>query len=130
MKRYKETDISFDLRTRTPGEKLWLTRRAAGKTSYEAAALAGVGRNVYREAERDERTPATPFKTGFRTIPRPSLALLLALARRRSGLGLAGTASRTKTTPPTLLARDRAGDPLLVLFWKLRGFRFPHPLPD
>jgi DNA-binding XRE family transcriptional regulator len=111
---------------RTPGEKLWLARRAAGKTSYEAAALAGVGRNAYREAERDENPAPAPLKTGLKPVSRPSLALLLALARRRSGLGLDRTAKVLSISRMTVLAAERRGDPALVRFWEKRGFRFPN----
>lgn len=117
--------ISKDLGRRTPGEELWLARKATGLTSYEAASRAGVGRNAYREAELDRNPGPTPFKTGLLKVSRPSLALLLALARRRSGYGLAKIVRAAGRSKVTLLAWERAGDPRLVSFWEGRGFNFP-----
>lgn len=117
--------ITKDLSRRTPGEALWLARKAARKTSYEAAALAGVGRGTYREAERDENRRPTPLKTGLFPVSRPPLALLLALARRRSGKTLEEVAARLGVSRPTVLARERAGDGALRTYWERKGFRFP-----
>ena len=114
-----------DLGRRTPGEELWLARKAAGLTAYQAARRAGVGRGRYRDAERDRKPGVAPAQAGLKAVPRPDLAALLALARRRSGLGLAGVAARVKATRPTVHAWERAGEPFLKLFWELRGFRFP-----
>lgn len=120
--------ISNDLTVRTPGEELWLARKAAGLTSYEAAARAGVGRNAYRDAELDRNPGAGGLKTGLRKVGKPGLPALLALARRRSKLGLGGVAARVKASRMTVLARERAGEPILKLFWELRGFRFPYSI--
>lgn len=117
--------ITKDLSRRTPGEELWLARKAAGKTSCEAAALAGVGRNAYREAELDRNPGPAPFKTGLRRVSRPSLPALLALARRRSGFGLEGLVAHVRASRVTVLAWERAGEARLVSFWEGRGFRFP-----
>lgn len=114
-----------DLGRRTPGEELWLSRKAAGLTSYEAAARAGIGRNAYREAERDERPAPGPLKTGFRRVSRPPLALLLKLARRRSGAGLEKAARAVRLSRVGFLAAEAAGDDRIVALWEKRGFRFP-----
>lgn len=114
-----------DLGTRTPGEELWLARKAAGLTSYEAAARAGVGRGRYRDAERDRNPALDPLKTGLRRVSRPSLALLLALARRRSGLGLNLVAELVGVSKVTLHAREGRVDAGLRAFWEGRGFWFP-----
>lgn len=128
MKRYTKIVISKDLTVRTPGEALWLARKAAGVTAYQAAARAGVGRNAYRDAERDRLGAVGPLKTDLPPVSKPGLAALLALARRRSGLGLDGVAARVKASRVTVMAWERAGEPFLKLFWELRGFRFPYPI--
>lgn len=114
-----------DLGRRTPGEELWLSRKANGLTSYEAAARAGVGRNRYRDAELGRNPGPTPLKTGLRRVSKPSLALLLALARRRSELGLLEIVRFLQTSRVTLHAMEGRGDPILQEFWVRRGFRFP-----
>ena len=121
----KDIVISYDLGVRTPGERLWLARKAAGLTSYEAASLAGVGRNAYREAERDENRREKGLKTGLGPVSKPSLALLCALARRRSGKPLALIAGRLGISRITYLAWERAGNPRVKEFWARAGFWFP-----
>lgn len=121
MKQFAPKELS----RRTPGEELWLARKAAGKTAVEAAVLAGLPRHAYSDAERDRNGAPTPLKSGLRKVSRPSLPLLLALARRRSGLGLAGVVRAYGVSKVTVLARERAGSPSLLAFWTKRGFRFP-----
>lgn len=117
--------IAKDLSRRTPGEELWLARKAAGRTSYEAAALAGVGRNAYREAELDRNPARIDALARIRRVRRPSLPLLLALARRRSGARLAGLCALVQASRVTVLVWERSGKPELRAFWEGRGFRFP-----
>lgn len=117
--------INKDLTVRTPGEDLWIARKAAGKTAIEAAALAGVSRHAYAETERDRNSGHAPFKTGLKRVLKPSVGLLLALARRRSGLGLAGLAKAGSVSRVTVHAWERAGRGELVRFWEKRGYKFP-----
>lgn len=117
--------ISNDLTVRTTGEELWLARKAAGLTSYEAAARAGVGRNAYRDAELDRNPGAGGLKTGLRKVGKPGLPALLALARRRAGYGLAEAAEWAQCSRVTFLRRERDGDPILKGYWAYLGFRFP-----
>lgn len=114
-----------DLSKRTPGEDLWLARKNADETAYEAARRAGWGRGRYRDAELDRGPPLAPAGARLRAVPEPSLALLLLLARRRFGTGLAGVAKALSISRVTLLAAERRADPRLVRFWQKRGFRFP-----
>lgn len=114
--------MNKDLTTLTAGERLWLWRRQEGLTGHEAAAFLGVGRGLYWEAEAGRR----PLPTGVRTPSpgRPSVEDLLALARRRAGWGLLGTARKAKITHPTLLAWERTGAQNLLIWWENRGFTF------
>lgn len=125
MKGYSARDRQ-NLSQRTPGEALWLARKIAGKTSYEAAAFAEVGRNIYRDAELDRldsrRTAAIARVMGS---TKPSLALLLRLARRRSGKGLDAVAKALKLSRVALLAAEGRGDVRVLAYWRARGFRFP-----
>jgi len=114
-----------DLRTRTPGERLWLARKGLGLSQVQAAALAGVGETAYGKAEKVLFGAPTPFKSPFPPISKPSLPVLLALARRRSGLGLDGTAAALGVSKVTLLAWERDGGPGLKVFWERRGYVFP-----
>jgi len=112
--------INKDLTTWTPGERLWLWRRARGLTGRQAAARLGLGRNAFWAMEGGQRPPV-PKANGVA----PNLPLLLQLARRRAGAGLRGTAARLGVTHPTLLAMERAGAPRLQEWWEKRGFVFP-----
>lgn len=117
-----------DLGRRTTGEKLWLRRKAIGLTAYAAAAEAGVGRGRYGEAEKD-RDPALAARlAAVLAVFEPSLALLLALARRRSGKGLEAAARSLRLSRVAFLAAERRGDPRVVAHWRAKGFRFPRDL--
>lgn len=119
-----DAPIDFDLRRRTPGERFWLARRAAGLSGPEAALRAGLGKNALYEAERGLR-PVPGLREARLKPVRPGLPELLALARRRAGTGLGGLAEALGTSRVTALARERAGDPDLRGFWARKGFRFP-----
>lgn len=114
-----------DLRKRTPGERLWLARKAAGLTQVEAAAREGVGETAYAQAEKDRFAGATPFKSPFPPVSKPALPALLALARRREGLGLDGTAAALGVSKVTLLAWEREGRLCVRSYWACKGFIFP-----
>lgn len=116
----REGVVQLDLARRTPAEELWLTRYARGETQAAAAARLGAC-----------RTRLWAWETGRARVPawavpgpqRPALGALLALARRRAGMGYRGTARALGVTGPTLTAWERAGDARLVAFWSSRGFR-------
>lgn len=112
--------MNKDLTTHTPGERLWLWRKQENVTGHEAAANLGVGRNAFWDAEKGRRAlPAQVPRIRALTLP-----LLLQLARKRAGWGLAGTARRLKVTHPTLLDWEREGLPELQAWWERRGFIF------
>lgn len=108
---------------RTPGEELWVRRRANGLTGLETATFFGIGRTALWEAETLGKGAEALAKPRFWARP-PGLPELLALARRRQGWGLPGTARRCKVSHTTLLAAERRGDAWLVQFWEGRGFTF------
>lgn len=102
-----------------PAERPWLWRRSRGLNQVEAAARLGVGRGLVSAVERGLADPA---RLGAVPVVAATGSLALALARRRSGLGLAGAAARLGVSGVTLLAMERRADPVLVEFW--RGFTF------
>jgi DNA-binding XRE family transcriptional regulator len=108
-----------DRLTPTPAEALWLWRRSRGLNQAGAAARLGVGRGLVSAVERGLADPA---RLGRLRVVAATPSLELALMRRRSGLGLAGTAARLGVSPPTLLAMEDRADPALTKFW--RGFTF------
>jgi len=114
--------MNYDLTSRTPGEALWLARQTANQTSRQAARAAGMGKGRYHAAESDRG----PIPRGLRGLQakKVPLPILLALARRRSGLGLAGTALALKTSRVTVHAWEAAGDERLIHFWQKKGFTF------
>lgn len=121
----KHRNVDFDLGRLTAGERLWLARKAAGLTQVKAAKRAGVGENAYAGAEKDLNAAVRGPVPGIPAVRRPTMAQMLALARRRSGLGLRGLAKAGSVTKVTVLAWERAGRPELVRFWEKRGFTFP-----
>lgn len=114
-----------NLYSRTPGETLWIARKAAGLTQALAASRAGLGENAYGDAEKDRNRRATPLKIGVRPVSRPSLPVLLTLARRRSGLKLSEVARRLGVSKVTVHGWERSGRWALKEFWERRGFTFP-----
>ena len=110
-----------DLTKRTPGETAWLVRKVLELTQVEMAARLGVTENVLIEIEKDRRPSPVSPKFGVQTA---SPELLLALARRRSGLTLEAVAEARSVSKVTVHAWEAAADPRLVSFWEKRGFRF------
>lgn len=116
----------FDLTRPSEGERFWLWRRSKGWNQARAGAALGIGRGLLsafeagRVPENPRKSPQTPSKIR----QRPSLPLLLALARRRSGYPLPKVARAVGVSRTTILAWERAGDPRLVGFWEARGFLF------
>lgn len=115
-------DPPRDLSARTPAEELWLWRRSKGLTQRQAAARLGVGRGRLSRAERDG--VLEPPHAAWRPVSDPGTPALLALARRRSGLGLRGVADAAGISHRTLLAWERDGAEALVAWWERRGFTF------
>lgn len=114
--------MNKDLTRRTPAEELWLSRRAIGRTQAGQAAWLGVSRSTLQAAERNGPVPCL---TGlWRPIQAPGANLLLALARRRSGLGLRGVARAVGVCHVTVFNWESNGDQRLIDFWARRGFRF------
>lgn len=112
--------LDRDLTRRTPAEDLWLWRRKRGLTSTEAARALSVGRTFLWKAEHG----FTELHRAPRPLSSPSLPLLLALARRRAGLGLRGTASAAGVSHQTLLRWEARGEEALRSWWERRGYRF------
>ncbi len=108
-----------DLTVRTAGENLWLGRRSKSLTQAGAAKLFKVSARHYGKAELDKVTLPPWDSPG-----RPTPGDLCALARRRYGRGLAGTAKLLRCSKVTLLKREGRDDPELVRFWEKRGFTF------
>lgn len=117
------TKSGLDLGRRTPGEELWLARKAAGWTQVDAAREAGVPRDAYVDVEAGRKPVSKAVRRAVGRV-RPDLPALLALARRRSGIGLGGLAAALSVSRVTVLAAERRGDPALVRFWHKRGYRF------
>lgn len=118
--------MNYDLNVRTRGEELWLWRRSRGLTAATGAERVGVGRTTMWKMEADQMSaPIQHPRWGLARVRRPPLCLLLALARRRAGLGLYRTAKRAGISHVSLLERERSGSPELVTFWKDWGFSFP-----
>lgn len=115
--------VNKDLALRTPGEELWVRRKEAGLTMPKAARAAGLGRTTWWLYESGRKAPPAEVLGPRRAFI--SLPTLLALARKRSGLGIHRTA---RTLGPmshvTLLAREARGDPSLRAAWEGRGFWF------
>lgn len=112
--------VNYDLRTLTEGEKLWLWRHRLGLTQQLAADHYTVCKRYYVEAELGRRHEKfLTARVGLLNVDEQ-----MALARRRCGRGLLGTATLAGVCHVTLLARERAGDPRLLAFWEGRGFRF------
>lgn len=112
--------MNRDLRERTRGEELWLWRRSLGLTTAEAAGRLGIGRTTYWTCERGDAVPPA----GWRALKRPAPALLLGLARRRSGWTLQEVARRAGTSHVTLILREKEGDSGLIAWWERRDFIF------
>lgn len=121
----KHRIVAFDLGARTAGERLWLARKAAGLTQVQAAKLAGVGENAYAGAEKGLNASVRGPVPGIPAVRRPTLAQLLALARRRWGGGLAAVASEAGYCRVWFLAKERAGSRDLRMHWESLGFTFP-----
>ncbi len=116
--------IIFNLHELTDGERLWAHRRwNMLKTQYAMAEWYEISHRQYVDLE-----------LGRRMVPRVLLGAgtsirwegwpLLALARRRSGLGLAQVAKRLGLSRQGYLNRERVGDIRLVNYWRGQGFKF------
>lgn len=103
------------LEPKTPAEHLWTQRRAAGLGIHAAARALGMGHTTYWRCERGEHP--IPALRGPLARAKPGLHVLLALARRRSGLGLAGVAAALKVSRVTVLKWERETDPRIIEFW-------------
>lgn len=108
-----------ELAWRTRGEQLWLWRRRFKLTQASAARSLLISEYIYHESENDRSG-----KAPARSI-RPTPGELCALARRRHGLGLLGTARLLGLTHVTMLARERRCDPSLITSWQKLGYEFP-----
>lgn len=100
---------------RTPAEWLWARRRAAGLGIPAAAKALGIGRTTYGLCEQGQH-PIPPPR-GPMVRPEPTLPVLLALARRRSGMGLVRIAKALRISRVTLLRWEREADPRIIEFW-------------
>jgi hypothetical protein len=111
--------VNKDLTALAPHEELWLWQLAQGFTNAEAAKAIKVSERHYWKLVNGLLNPDS-----YEVDPTPGQ--LCALARRRYGRGLAGTARLAKCSPPTLLKRERTGDPKIIAFWEKKGFTFRH----
>jgi DNA-binding XRE family transcriptional regulator len=111
-----------DLTKLSPGENLWMARQLAGLTQAAYAARLGVSRNTLAAAERDG--PKGRLRGAATVKTRPATPWLCALARRREGLGLRGTAEAMGLSHTRLLQLDHLGGAWLVGWWEGRGYIF------
>lgn len=114
--------VNKDLTIRSAAEELWLARKAIGRTQAVQAAWLGVSRSTLQASERDGPVPS--LSGLWKPISTPETPLLLALARRRSGLGLRGAARAVGVCHVTVFNWENQGDQRLIDFWARRGFRF------
>jgi len=139
-------EVNFDLRLLTAAERLWLWRhrqlavngRLLGRSGpamsqAEAAEALGLSPTAYRNLELSGSVALSaedadrlgealgPLK------PPPSVAELVQLARRRSGLGLTEAVEAAGVSRMHFRTLEKAGDESLVDFWERRGF-FGFPL--
>jgi hypothetical protein len=114
--------INLDLTLRTPAEELWLSRKAIGRTQAGHAAWLGVSRS---SLQASELYGPVPMLDGLWTpVKAPGANLLLALARRRSGLGLKGAARVIGVCHVTVFNWELKGDQRLIDFWEKQSFTF------
>lgn len=107
------------LNVRTPGEELWIWRRAMGFDQAQAGQYFYISEDAYWRAESDIGKKLDPEPV------EPTLGDLCALARRRHGLTMHATARLLGMSHVTLAKRERAGCRELVKAWKGLGYRFP-----
>lgn len=107
----------------TQGERLWAWRKARGLTQAQAAGRLGTTRHRLQAMEAG----AIDGQSLARRVRNSEVALpgLLALARRRAGVGLEGLAQALGTSRVTVLAREARGDARLRAWWVRAGWRFP-----
>lgn len=115
---------NFDLAVLSAGEKLWLRRRAWGKTQRQEAVSLKVNHTYYGMMETGLLAVPAEIK---RSLPR-SIRLdgheALRIARRRSGLELSDVARKNQVSHVTILKWEETSDHRLTAFWSARGFRF------
>lgn len=115
---------NLDLTKRTPGESLWLWRRAHHLSATEAAQNLGLGRTSLWGVERG----SSVVHRRLPKVRRPALPLLLRLARRRSGMSLERVARGVGCSRTTLLKWEAggslAGAARVRGFWEHKGYRF------
>lgn len=112
--------INRNLGKLSDGERLWFLRTKAGKSQRQAAMDYGTFEKRYWEMEVDQR----PFPGEMVSIIRLTPADKCALARRRAGLKLRGTARSFGVSHVTLLAWESSGDKRLIAHWRAQGFKF------
>lgn len=110
-----------DLTKISPGERLWIERKALGRTQAMAAEIYKVSERRYNAMERD--MVPVPAGWGDRGNCMP-VAALCALARRRNGRPLRTVAESFGISHVTLLTWERAGEPRLVRAWERKGYKF------
>jgi len=110
--------LDSNLNKLSSGEVLWVERKLIGLNQGDRAVRMGLTRNDYGRLERDYHDNGRSFRK-----PLPP-ALLLRLARRRSGLSLAEVAEMNKVSRVTLLKWERIEKDKLKNFWERRGFTF------
>lgn len=114
--------VDRDLTRLTRGETLWAWRLQNGLTQARAGKRLGISR--HRVSAIETGLPGGRILATLLRNFTPTLGTMLALARRRYGLGLLRTAEAIGVSAVTLLAWERRADPRLLTFWARRGFTF------
>lgn len=97
----------------SPGERMWLRRKALCLSQREFCRKFGLSRGRLSAMELDRLEIPPRLLEGVDVGVRPTLALL----RRRSGLTLLGVAGVLGVSGVTVLAWERASDPRLIAWW-------------
>ena len=132
-----------DLGTRTLGEELWLWQRRQRSPAGNALGALGSGANIAQAAEMlgvgaqrlgAALTGHAPVREAEALLTRarerdgsiePTLGELCRLARRREGATLLATASALRLTTVAYLRAEAGGDPRVIAWWHVAGYRFP-----
>lgn len=120
--------VNLQLNKLSDGERLWYVRKYIYYyNQYEMAEHTGCGHNMYCEIELGRR----PLVGSWNTVPElkifpwkaVSIGAKIAIARRRSGLGLVRVAKKLGVSRMWYLTMEHVGDNRVVAFWAAQGFK-------